>query len=671
MAGRSRTRRTASRLTPQPAEDTSEENPGISADPPAATRSSSRLLTRRRGEPPPPAAVVCASRRSSSRRRKSDTTGTNTENSDGEEEKSQPKNDDSENDTADHGSVSEKDHEAPDQPKRVTRRRKRGRDKRKEPEEDSDGGSESDREAAPEDDELEINRRPPKLATGKWSVDDKKSSEENTIDKISDDGVSFGGNGKADDGNAEEVPDFDKKLSAASKSPNETRPGDVKAGNDIVDGCRGSNDDASMVKDRMEDDHDADTAHEGAGSELELASEKDMTFENSAPNATATKSVSSFDGGNVSLLFFADAMISMSGNTPNQAEASRIVIDNKGGKDLNDNKKLSGAVDVWSESSMLGGQSETERYRDLSSASEAQGGGTHPEDANVLRDIHSKPVPDTTPYDEMSSVGEDEINDSSRYRTRKGSFHPSVGNLDCRTTLAAEEARREEMSYIDDVDCPDGAEPTVPVKGDVGESDRSLFPLASPDSIGESFNTSLSGKEMPSNTRLEELLEEGIGLSAATPETNSSYSLEKKQCDRLSPFLNIERVKVMIFSLGRRVHRGIGYERLFSDYWSALSMFLEGGRSLSSAKEIVARFLRTKTLRRLHNRLIMGTCSAGGGCRFIISVYLPCQYNCRSTGTLPGTEDTASSSQDRRDSRKHEGSFTVRDGTKPSSSATR
>ena len=75
------------------------------------------------------------------------------------------------------------------------------------------------------------------------------------------------------------------------------------------------------------------------------------------------------------------------------------------------------------------------------------------------------------------------------------------------------------------------------------------------------------------------------------------------------PFLNLDRIKVMLFSVGRRVHRSRGYEHLFSEYWNALILRLDGRISLASAsrcKAIVDRFLSTKTLRKLHNRLIMG-----------------------------------------------------------------
>ena len=77
--------------------------------------------------------------------------------------------------------------------------------------------------------------------------------------------------------------------------------------------------------------------------------------------------------------------------------------------------------------------------------------------------------------------------------------------------------------------------------------------------------------------------------------------------------LNVDRIKVVLFSVGKRVHRSRGYERLFSEYWKALSMYLEGRQSHPSAtncKAMISRFLKTKTMQKLHNRLIMGECRA-------------------------------------------------------------
>lgn len=73
--------------------------------------------------------------------------------------------------------------------------------------------------------------------------------------------------------------------------------------------------------------------------------------------------------------------------------------------------------------------------------------------------------------------------------------------------------------------------------------------------------------------------------------------------------LNLERIKLLIFAVGMRVHGPQGYERVFSEYWNALSRRLEGQLSdqeRSKSQVTVNSFLRTKSLRSLHNKLILG-----------------------------------------------------------------
>ena len=73
--------------------------------------------------------------------------------------------------------------------------------------------------------------------------------------------------------------------------------------------------------------------------------------------------------------------------------------------------------------------------------------------------------------------------------------------------------------------------------------------------------------------------------------------------------VNLEGIKIMLYSAGSRVHGISGYEGRFAAYWKALSMRLEGKMSeteTAKCQTVVDAFLRTKKLRRLHNKLILG-----------------------------------------------------------------
>jgi hypothetical protein len=81
-------------------------------------------------------------------------------------------------------------------------------------------------------------------------------------------------------------------------------------------------------------------------------------------------------------------------------------------------------------------------------------------------------------------------------------------------------------------------------------------------------------------------------------------------------FLDVEDVKIRLYDIGSRVHRGKSPERRFAAYWEALSCFLSfhlqrGDRSTSQStfdgvRNVLDSFLKTKQMRRLHNLLIMG-----------------------------------------------------------------
>jgi hypothetical protein len=96
------------------------------------------------------------------------------------------------------------------------------------------------------------------------------------------------------------------------------------------------------------------------------------------------------------------------------------------------------------------------------------------------------------------------------------------------------------------------------------------------------------------------------------------------QCEPSSPevsreinsgFRDVEDLKIRLYDIGSRVHRGKRPERRFAAYWEALSCFVSfrlhrGGRSTSQStidgvRKVLDSFLKTKQMRRLHNLLIM------------------------------------------------------------------
>jgi hypothetical protein len=90
-------------------------------------------------------------------------------------------------------------------------------------------------------------------------------------------------------------------------------------------------------------------------------------------------------------------------------------------------------------------------------------------------------------------------------------------------------------------------------------------------------------------------------------------------------FRDVEDVKIRLYDIGSRVHRGKQPERRFAAYWEALSCFVSfrlhpGGRStsqttLDGVRKVLDSFLKTKQMRRLHNLLIMGKFRSDG--RFV------------------------------------------------------
>lgn len=71
----------------------------------------------------------------------------------------------------------------------------------------------------------------------------------------------------------------------------------------------------------------------------------------------------------------------------------------------------------------------------------------------------------------------------------------------------------------------------------------------------------------------------------------------------------MNRIKVLLYTAGSQIHRGRGFERIFSMYWDALCRRLSGPQSISVSTQcdrVIAAYLKTKRLRKIHNKLVMG-----------------------------------------------------------------
>jgi hypothetical protein len=71
----------------------------------------------------------------------------------------------------------------------------------------------------------------------------------------------------------------------------------------------------------------------------------------------------------------------------------------------------------------------------------------------------------------------------------------------------------------------------------------------------------------------------------------------------------VNRVKMLLYTAGSQVHRGRGFERVFADYWDAVCLRLSDRLSSHTSErceQAMTAFLKSKKLKRLHNRFIIG-----------------------------------------------------------------
>ncbi|KAL7573780.1 hypothetical protein ACA910_007809 [Epithemia clementina (nom. ined.)] len=76
---------------------------------------------------------------------------------------------------------------------------------------------------------------------------------------------------------------------------------------------------------------------------------------------------------------------------------------------------------------------------------------------------------------------------------------------------------------------------------------------------------------------------------------------------RSSPLSDFEQTKLRLYAEGAAVHNTRTYDKEFGDYWDAMRMQFDGGRSVENStkcKSVINGFLKTRRLRKLHNKLI-------------------------------------------------------------------
>ena len=150
------------------------------------------------------------------------------------------------------------------------------------------------------------------------------------------------------------------------------------------------------------------------------------------------------------------------------------------------------------------------------------------------------------------------------------------------------------------------------------ESVESATLLESPVAVRPSFEEDLKLRIMRSVT--EDTSPPPEVTKAAVWKPLSTAKVTKLPKAQSQPGLNekqINRIRLLLLSLGSQVHRGKGSERLFTDYWDAVCLRLSdrvSSHTTNRCDTAIEAFLVSKKLRKVHNQLIMGKIS----CCFLV-----------------------------------------------------
>merc|ERR1712021_72376 len=70
----------------------------------------------------------------------------------------------------------------------------------------------------------------------------------------------------------------------------------------------------------------------------------------------------------------------------------------------------------------------------------------------------------------------------------------------------------------------------------------------------------------------------------------------------------MNRVKILLYTSGSKIHRGRGFERIFGMYWDAICLRLSRPLNINTSKrcdEAISGFLKSRRLRKIHNKFVM------------------------------------------------------------------
>jgi hypothetical protein len=154
-------------------------------------------------------------------------------------------------------------------------------------------------------------------------------------------------------------------------------------------------------------------------------------------------------------------------------------------------------------------------------------------------------------------------------------------------------------------------------------AESSLTQTSSVEAIREPLNL------LGANTRKRHLEEAQDSQKRIKLTTNEPQEIESEEEDIVPeppisrcPKDRLESLKAQMLKEARRAHGELGATRLFAEYWKYFVLRLEKGGAEEKSKPIVAikNFLKTKKLRRLHNKLILGMCEFCIGLKFALGL---------------------------------------------------
>jgi hypothetical protein len=202
--------------------------------------------------------------------------------------------------------------------------------------------------------------------------------------------------------------------------------------------------------------------------------------------------------------------------------------------------------------------------------------------------------------------------------------HEAIGS-----TLNSTSENADPMVSVD-------ADPSAPLQASL-QAEKEGFSSQGTAMVGDSTRTQTPSVEaireplnlLGANTRKRHLEEAQDSQKRIKLTTNEPQEIESEEEDIVPeppisrcPKDRLESLKAQMLKEARHAHGEIGATRLFSEYWKYFVLRLEKGGAEEKSKPTVAikNFLKTKKLRRLHNKLILGMCELCMGLKFALGL---------------------------------------------------